>query len=137
MTETDGKDGVRFDVCDFAAELDGRAFQGASRVSSLSAILKDEPEPTGTVPAEVDRILRRCLRKDPARRFQSMADIKLELDEVREESDSGKLAAPAMLASSRRRRVLPVVLGSLLAAVGEQSGSSAGQGPRRSFVCAS
>jgi hypothetical protein len=34
----------------------------------------------------------RCLRKDPARRFQTMADLKVALQEVREEAESGQLA---------------------------------------------
>src|SRR5262249_6756285 len=112
---------ARSDIFSFGAVLyemvTGRkAFQGDSRVSTLSAILKDDPKPPENLPAEVDRILRRCLRKDPARRFQSMADVKVELDEIREESDSGKLAAPAVPGSSHRDRILPVFLGSLLVA---------------------
>jgi serine/threonine protein kinase len=107
---------ARSDIFSFGAVLyemvTGRkAFQGDSRVSTLSAILKDDPKPPGNLPAEVDRILRRCLRKDPARRFQSMADVKVELDQVREESDSGRLAEPAVLASSHRRRILRVAWG--------------------------
>jgi len=35
----------------------------------------------------------RCLRKDPARRFQSMADLKVALEELKEEFDSGALAS--------------------------------------------
>ena len=112
---------ARSDIFSFGAVLyemltGRRAFQGGSRVSTLSAILKDDPKPPENLPAEVDRILRRCLRKDPARRFQSMADVKVELDEVREESESGKLAAPAMSGASVRRWTLPVALGSLLLA---------------------
>ena len=73
-----------------------RAFSGETTVSTLSAILTREPQPLDpTIPRELHRILARCLRKDPARRFQTMADLKVALEELKEESDSGRLAPPA------------------------------------------
>ena len=55
---------------------------------------------------ELERIVTRCLRKDPARRFQNMSDLHVALTELKEESDSGALnsapAAPAV-ANSRKR----------------------------------
>ena len=39
-------------------------------------------------PRELARIVTRCLRKDPARRFQNM-DLKVALEELKEESDTG------------------------------------------------
>ena len=40
------------------------------------------------VPKELERIILRCLRKEPERRFQHMTDLKVELQELKEESDS-------------------------------------------------
>ncbi|MFN7937775.1 MAG: protein kinase [Bryobacteraceae bacterium] len=89
-----------------------RPFRGESMAATLSAILKEEPKPIENLPAEVDRILRRCLRKDPARRFQSMADVKVELEEVKEESESGSLqASKAAVTAPRRSFVLPAAIG--------------------------
>src|SRR5439155_21269634 len=68
-----------------------RAFTGESRLSTLSAILKEEPKAPAGVPADLEKIIRRCLRKDAARRFQHMDDLKVALEEVREDSESGKL----------------------------------------------
>lgn len=53
----------------------------------------------------MERIISRCLRKDPARRFQHMDDVKVALQEVREELELGTLGAAK---KSRRlpRRVL-------------------------------
>ena len=72
------------------------AFHGDTKLSILSAILKEEPAPITTaapaVPRELERIIARCLRKDPARRFQLMEDVKIALEELKEESDSGTLA---------------------------------------------
>jgi Tol biopolymer transport system component/predicted Ser/Thr protein kinase len=76
-----------------------RAFQGDSRMSTLAAIIKEEPksvrEIVGDVPGEVERIIRHCLRKDPKRRLQHMDDVRSLLEELKEESDSGRLAPAA------------------------------------------
>ena len=53
-----------------------RAFLGDSAIEVMSAILKDDPpELPATVPPTLDRVVRRCLEKEPARRFQSAADL--------------------------------------------------------------
>jgi Tol biopolymer transport system component/predicted Ser/Thr protein kinase len=69
-----------------------RAFRGDTRVSIVASILREDPKPISQVveglPQDVDRIIRRCLRKDPDRRFQAMPDLKVALEELKEESDS-------------------------------------------------
>jgi eukaryotic-like serine/threonine-protein kinase len=58
-----------------------RAFQGDTKASTIAAVLKEEPTPPSQIveglPREVERIVRRCLRKDPEQRFQTMADLKV------------------------------------------------------------
>ncbi len=70
-------------------------FEGVNKISTLSAILHEEPPPLAEVapdlPAELHKIISRCLRKDPARRAQHADDIKLALAELREDSGSRKL----------------------------------------------
>ena len=65
-------------------------------MSTLAAILNKDPKPVSqlspTVPQELEKIINRCLRKDPNRRLQTMVDLKVALEELKEESDSGKLA---------------------------------------------
>ena len=108
-----------------------RAFEGATKISTLSAILHKEPkaasEISPAVPMELEKIIARCLRKDPERRAQGIADIKLALEELKEESESGKLsgqvaaaAAVRPLARSPRRFVAIIagVLALLVAAAG-------------------
>jgi len=72
-----------------------RAFHGDTKMSTLSAILRDDPKPLSQsgaqTPRDLEKIIARCLRKDPARRFQHMDDIKIALDELKEESDSGRI----------------------------------------------
>ncbi len=53
-----------------------RPFTGASSVEVMHAILKDDPPDIEVqVSPALDRIVRRCLEKEPARRFQSAADL--------------------------------------------------------------
>jgi len=85
--------------------LTGRkAFEGDTRLATMSAILKEEPKPVDNIPRDLDKIIRRCLRKDREKRIQHMDDVKLALEEVREESESGKLETPAKPAASTKSR---------------------------------
>jgi serine/threonine protein kinase len=116
---------ARSDIFSFGALLyemitGRRAFRGESTASTLAAVLRQEPEaPTKIVPQlprELERIIQRCLRKDSNRRFQSMGDVKVELEEVREESESGT-PLPVAPARSRRRMWLYAAAGVLLLGV--------------------
>ncbi|MGE5488716.1 MAG: protein kinase domain-containing protein [bacterium] len=86
-----------------------RAFRGSSPGSTIASILRDEPKPPSSIvadlPSDVDKVIRRCLRKDPARRFQTMADLKVALQELKEDSESGQIAINAVPARPRRRAV--------------------------------
>ena len=71
-----------------------RAFQGETRLSTLSAIVHKEPSPLPeATPPEIGKIILRCLRKDPARRYQTMADLKVALEDLHEETRSGRQAS--------------------------------------------
>ena len=54
-------------------------FTGESAVETLNAILKDDPpclrHGEGKISAEVDRVIRHCLEKNPGMRFQSAGDL--------------------------------------------------------------
>jgi TolB-like protein/tRNA A-37 threonylcarbamoyl transferase component Bud32 len=74
-----------------------RAFRGDSWISTLAAILHEDPRPLrdikGSIPALIEQHVARCLRKDPLQRFQTMADVKQALtaassDAAREEGPS-------------------------------------------------
>src|ERR1019366_8775216 len=73
-----------------------RAFSGGSSVEVMNSILKDDPpELPPASPPTLDRIVRRCIEKLPARRFQSAADLGFAVGSV--------LASPAVAAPARRR----------------------------------
>jgi len=88
---------VRSDIFSFGALLyqmvaGRRAFQGDSIVDTMTAVVQSEPDPLPDgVPAELQRVILRCLKKDPDRRFQRMADVRVSLERLREESVSGAL----------------------------------------------
>ena len=60
-----------------------RAFDGQSQASVIAAILEREPRPVSELipatPAALDRVVKRCLAKDPDERWQSAGDLKAEL----------------------------------------------------------
>ena len=104
---------ARSDIFSFGAVLyemitGQRAFRGESRASTLAAVVEKDPQPpsesSSTTPPELDRLVARCLRKDINRRSQNMADVKLALEELRDESESGKLPRPAAVPVAAARR---------------------------------
>ena len=60
-----------------------RAFEGKSQLSVFTAILERDPEPITAsqplAPPILDHVVRACLAKDPADRFQSAHDIAMDL----------------------------------------------------------
>lgn len=81
-----------------------RPFTADSTASTLSSVLTKDPTPptqlVQTLPRELERIILRCLRKDPAKRLQSMADLVIELEEV--QTDSSSQLTPVKAAERRR-----------------------------------
>lgn len=77
-----------------------RAFPGESKIAILSAILHVDPKPLAEglqdVAPELQRIIARCLRKAPERRFHHMVDLKVALEELRDEMEQGALTSGAI-----------------------------------------
>ena len=83
-----------------------RAFAGESQASLIAAILDREPEPISVeqplTPPGLERLVRKCLAKDPDVRWQAASDI---ADELRWLSTGGGSTALAPPASAGTRRL--------------------------------
>jgi eukaryotic-like serine/threonine-protein kinase len=77
-----------------------RAFSGGSSIEVMNSILKDDPPelPPASPPA-LDRLVRRCIEKEPARRFHSAADLGFAVGSI---GASSPIAAPARKRASWR-----------------------------------
>jgi Tol biopolymer transport system component len=97
-----------------------RAFKRDTSAETMTAILREEPpELTATNPAvnpSLERIVRRCLEKQPEQRFQSVADLGFAIEGL---SGTTSASSIATLAQGKRLKWLPIAMaGLLLAALG-------------------
>jgi len=97
-----------------------RAFQGETSADTLTAILQqDPPELTQSglqVSPALDRIVRRCLEKQPSDRFQGARDLGYALDAVMGSGAStSEASAPAEVRKKKPTLRLPLALISLIA----------------------
>lgn len=80
-----------FGCCLFEALTARRAFTGETVSDTLAQILECEPNwralPTST-PREVSHVLRRCLRKHESRRLRHIGDVKIELEDAIDPSET-------------------------------------------------
>ncbi len=100
-----------------------KAFLKKTAAETMSAIIRDEPEPAGKLrpdlPAPVRWILERCLAKEPEERYTSTRDLARELAGVRDHiSEVSSGAETALSGGRRRRRLAPAAVALALAASG-------------------
>jgi serine/threonine protein kinase len=103
---------ARSDIFSFGSVLyemvTGRKpFAGDSRAAIQAKILNDDPEPPGriaqSIPPDLEKAILRCLRKDMARRYQTMADLKVVLEDIAADLSSGSGSTSPVAAASRSR----------------------------------
>jgi serine/threonine-protein kinase len=86
--------------------LSGRPpFAGETVAETFAAVLEhdvDDAVLPADTPASIRRLLRRCLEKDPARRLDSAADARLEIDDARAEVPAGLARVSRPTRASRR-----------------------------------
>jgi serine/threonine protein kinase len=116
--QVQGKDaGPESDIFSFGLVLyelltGKRAFEGQTSASVIAAILeRPAPSVAEVAPAALDRVLKRCLEKDPERRWQSARDLKAVLEEIASDQ-VGRASARAGL---ELRSAVPWTLAVLLA----------------------
>jgi TolB-like protein/Flp pilus assembly protein TadD len=93
--------------------LAGRqAFAGDNRIETLHAVLKSHPPDLTTlrpdVPPTLDRLVRRCLEKEPERRFQSARDLVFALETLSHASDVPRTIAAPGTRGERVRRIAAI-----------------------------
>ena len=99
-------------------------FRGESAAVIFHSILAEAPEPASEVnpevPAELQRIIDKALEKDRELRYQSAAEMRSDLQRLKRDSESGKLAGTRMAGSGARTASAGAVSG------GPQSGRVSG-----------
>lgn len=107
---------ARSDIFAFGAMLfelltGRRAFTGGSVTEILAAVLRDDPPAPGSVrpgvPPALDRVVLRCLRKDPQARYASAVELAIDLDACRAETSA--VPATAGVIFSRPRVWIPAL----------------------------
>jgi Tol biopolymer transport system component len=91
-----------------------RPFAGNNSAAILASIIKDTPRSVTDVnpnaPRDLAKLIKRCLAKDPIRRYQSTIEVRNELEELKQEAASDEAAAA--VASSDRQPSATEVPGS-------------------------
>lgn len=135
----------RTDIFSFGAVLyemltGRRAFKGDSHVETMNAILKEDPpefaDGGAGIPTALDRIVRRCLEKQPEERFHSAHDLGIALETVSGSSSSSAASLGVQAPPAKKRRLMPALLALSMVAVGlagyvagRQSGTTGGAEP--------
>jgi eukaryotic-like serine/threonine-protein kinase len=83
-----------------------KAFEGQSRASVIAGILEREPPPLSALapmtPPALDRVVKKCLAKDPDQRWQSAQDLKDELQWIA--SGGSQAGVPALAPEPRKNQ---------------------------------
>ena len=92
-----------------------KAFEGKTQASVIGAILKDDPPPMSSLqpmtPPALDRVVKRCLAKEPDERCQSAKDLTDELKWIGEGGSQLTSAPSAAVKGIRALGRRPVILG--------------------------
>jgi Tol biopolymer transport system component len=117
---------ARADIFAFGAVLyemvtGQRAFEGGSRASVIAAVLEHDPPSTRAnhplTPAALDRVVRKCLSKDPNQRWQTAQDLGDELRWIAEADSSSVSTVVPARTRDRRRRFTWIAAAGLLTAM--------------------
>ena len=108
-----------------------RAFKAASAVEMMNSTLKEEPPDLPvSIPAPVQRIMRRCLAKAKTQRFQSAADVGFALAAVSTAGVSTDPTAPVKHRNLSKRTIAAAVAAILIGSAGYWAGLRRNRGTR-------
>jgi serine/threonine protein kinase len=115
---------LRSDIFSFGSVLyemltGRRAFQRQSNIDTITAIDHDEPKPlhefVRDTPDDLDRIIRRCLRKIPAERYASVSEIEQDLEDCKAAQAPTGINLRVLFRKGKRPSVaIPALLGLLM-----------------------
>ena len=85
-----------------------RAFEGKTTASTIAAILASEPQPIAAIqpmlPPALEHVIKICLAKDPDDRFQTVHDLKLQLEWIAEVGSQAGVPPPVAAYRKLRQR---------------------------------
>lgn len=90
-----------------------RPFAGDSRLALLTRIVNQDPQPPSEiapVSPELEKLTLRCLRKDPSRRYQTMADLKVALEDLQAEASGSQKGGSGSLSPPPRTTLQKIML---------------------------
>jgi eukaryotic-like serine/threonine-protein kinase len=98
-----------------------KAFEGQSQASVISAIMSSDPIPMSSLqpmtPPALDRVVKKCLAKEPEKRWQVASDLCDELKWIVESSGQTAAISPAVPAYKSNRKTLAWVAAGVVACV--------------------
>ncbi len=113
---------ARTDLFSFGAVLyemamGRRAFAGSSTAEVFAALLSQAPATSlklnPELPASLEQVINRALEKDRKLRYQTASDLRADLQRLKRDTDSVRLATVGAIREPRLRRLWPVALGAL------------------------
>jgi len=86
-----------------------KAFEGKSQASVIAAILDRDPPPMSSLqpmtPPALDRVVKKCLAKEPEKRWQAASDVCDELKWIAEQGGQAAVPVPGVAGRKSRERV--------------------------------
>ncbi|MGC1452664.1 MAG: protein kinase [Candidatus Sulfotelmatobacter sp.] len=108
------------------------AFSGKSRASLIAAILTTDPPPITQVqpmtPVALERLVKKCLAKDPDERWQSASDLASELQWMQMSGSQAAVAAPVIRSRKQSERLIWIGAGAVVALLAAYLGWQIGLG---------
>ena len=96
------------------------AFRKETSAETMAAILKEDPTPisqlSSTTPPALQRVIERCLMKNPEQRFQHASDVAFALEAISDTNSVGISAVEERTSAKKRRWVAAVVITAAIAA---------------------
>ena len=87
-----------------------KAFEGKSQASLIAKILETDPPPMSSLqpmtPTALDRVVKKCLAKEPEKRWQAASDVCDEVKWISESAFQAGTAVPSLAARRLKRRVV-------------------------------